>query len=204
MRRLIEHRAAALRGVELLRPARTVEKVRVVDGVDHAHGPEARRLRSARAAAPPAHRTNGCGRPPGATPARSAASMIAAHSGKRQRHRLLDQEMLAVPGGEHRMTGVILMRRRHIDRLDRRIGAQFLDGRHSRGRRNPRRSAPAPPARVSAAATSATRGSPVKVGSIRVKARPRPATPRRSWRWAALLKGRPASTTSFNALILDS
>ena len=36
--------------------------------------------------------------------------------------------MLAVLRGEHRMLRVILMRRRDIDRLDRRVGAQFLDG----------------------------------------------------------------------------
>jgi hypothetical protein len=52
---------------------------------------------------------------------------------KRQRHRLLHQEMLAVPGGEHRVAGVILMRRRHVDRLDRRVGAQLLDRRVAHG-----------------------------------------------------------------------
>ena len=52
---------------------------------------------------------------------------------ERQRHRLLDQEMLAVPGGEHRVADVILMRGRDIDRLDPRVGAQLLDRGIARG-----------------------------------------------------------------------
>ena len=47
---------------------------------------------------------------------------------ERQRHRLFDQQMLAVPRGEHGMVRMKLMRRRHIDGLDRGIGAQVLDG----------------------------------------------------------------------------
>ena len=40
MRRLIEHRAAALRRVELFRTAGAIKVISVVDGVDHAHGAE--------------------------------------------------------------------------------------------------------------------------------------------------------------------
>ena len=126
MRRLIEHRAAALRGVEFFRAARAIEKVRVVERVDHAHGAErAARDQFARA------RDRRVERMAVADDEMHVRALRRLdHRGavvERQRHRLLDQQMLAVLGGEHRMTRVILMRRRHIDGLDRRIGAQLLD-----------------------------------------------------------------------------
>ena len=48
---------------------------------------------------------------------------------ERERERLLDEQMLAVPRREHRVDGVELMRGRHVDDVDRRIGAQVLDVR---------------------------------------------------------------------------
>ena len=56
--------------------------------------------------------------------------------------------------------------------------------------------------RVTLVAAADTRGSLAKVGSIRVKARPRPATPRRSLRSPALFKWHPASTTALICHIL--
>ena len=67
------------------------------------------------------------------------------------RHRLLDQHMLAVRGRQGDVLRVELMRRRHIDRVDAGVGAQLLDrliGAAAEIRREPRR---APPARGSAA-----------------------------------------------------
>ena len=116
------------------------------------------------------------------TPARSRRRDHRGAFVKRQRHRLFDQQMLAVPRGEHRVLGVKLMRRRHIDDLDRRVGAQLLDGLRSSCAAKSAAKRCRASARGSAAATSATRGSPVKVGSITLKARPRPATPSRSLR----------------------
>ena len=46
---------------------------------------------------------------------------------ERERHRLLDQHVLAALRRKDRVLRVVLMRRRHIDDLDRRIGAQGFD-----------------------------------------------------------------------------
>ena len=46
---------------------------------------------------------------------------------ERERHRLLDQHVLAVLRRKDRVLRVVLVRRRHIDDLDRRIGAKLLD-----------------------------------------------------------------------------
>ena len=48
---------------------------------------------------------------------------------KRESDWFLNQEMLAVLRAKHGVLGVILMRRRHINRFYRRVGAQFLDRR---------------------------------------------------------------------------
>ena len=48
---------------------------------------------------------------------------------KRQSQRLLDQNMLAVLHRLDRLTRVKSMRRRDVDRLDRRIAAQILESR---------------------------------------------------------------------------
>ena len=55
---------------------------------------------------------------------------------QRQRHRLFDQQMLAVPCRQHGMSRMMLMRGRHIDDLDIGIGAEFLDGFVRFGREN--------------------------------------------------------------------
>ena len=96
---------------------------------------------------------------------------------ERDRDRLLDQHMLAVRGRGGDMPGMNLVRRGDIDRLDVRIGAQLLDRVVGRARRSPAANCARASGRGSVAATSAMRGSAAKVGSIRVKARPSPATP---------------------------
>ena len=62
VRHLVEQDAAALRGVELLRPARAVEEVGVVEAQDHAEPAELAARDDARASAAPPDRRRGCGR----------------------------------------------------------------------------------------------------------------------------------------------
>ena len=45
----------------------------------------------------------------------------------RQRHRFFDQDMLAGAGRDFGMIGMELVRRRDVNRVDRRIGAHFRD-----------------------------------------------------------------------------
>ena len=130
MRGLAEDHAAALRGVELFRTARAIEKVGEIERADHA--------RPAVSAA-----FNDVAR---AQNRRIEAVAVADHQhdpgllrrldhraafGNRNRHRLFDQHMFSALGRELHMRGMMLVRRRDIDDLDIRIGAEFFDGRVS-------------------------------------------------------------------------
>jgi hypothetical protein len=125
-RRLIEHRAAALRGVEFLGTARTADEVRVVERVDHVH-----------AAIRTAHDQRARAQDRRVERMAVADDEVHVHALRRvdhrrtvlerQRHRLFDEQVLAVPRRKNGMRRVILMRGRHIDDLDRRIGAQFFN-----------------------------------------------------------------------------
>ena len=126
MRGLAEDRAATLRGVELLGPARTIDEVRVVERVDHTHRAEIaagdqraraqdRRIERMTVADHEIHARRLRGRH---------------HRGaflERERHRLLDQHVLAASHREDRVLRMVLMRRRHVDDLDRRIGTKGFD-----------------------------------------------------------------------------
>src|SRR5262245_6772804 len=132
MCRLIEHRAAALGRVEIFRTTRAVKVVRVVYGVDHADAAKvATRYEIA-------HSLNGriegvtmadnhvhAGAPRGI---HDCAALI-----EREGHWLFDQEVFAVLGRKRGVPYVVLMRGRHINRLDSRISAQLLDGRVAPG-----------------------------------------------------------------------
>ena len=103
---------------------------------------------------------------------------------ERERHRLFDEHVLAARRGGDRVLGVVLVRRGDVDGFDRRVGAQRLDVR----RRRARRSRAAKRSRASRADRRRRRapraGARASVGSISVKARPSPATPRRRVRGA--------------------
>ena len=125
MRSLAEYDAAALLRVELLAAPRPVEKVSVVAGVDHAHGakPAAShqfrraQVRGVEAVAVPDEELDV--RPSGRSDHRPAIL-------DGQRHRLLDQHMLAGGRGQRRVRCMELVRRRDIDRIDFSVRAQFL------------------------------------------------------------------------------
>ena len=187
MRRLVEHRAAALRGVEFFRAARAVEKVRVVERVIMRTAPNAPLAISSRV------------RRIGASnewlwPTIRCTPRVARridHGGailERERHRLLDQHVLAVLRGENRVARVMLMRRRDIDDLDRRIGAKVFDRFVGPGRKILRKAAARLGARVGRGDQLDARIGETSAAS-RVNARPRPATPMRS-----LAHGSPNST----------
>ena len=71
MRRLIVHHAAALRGIELLAPARAIEEVGVVGRRDHRNSPTAPQAMISRAVHDRQRRSCGCGRRSARTPARA-------------------------------------------------------------------------------------------------------------------------------------
>ena len=123
MRRLAEQRAAALSRVELFRPARAVDEIRVVQRRDHAHAAELaavdqfaamqdRRVERMTVADDEMH------------VGRARRRDHLGGFGDRERDRLLDQNVLAGFRGQFHMRGVHLVRRRHIDHFDIRIGAQ--------------------------------------------------------------------------------
>ena len=112
-------------GVELLRPARTIEIVGVVEAVDHA---ELAQLAARDHAAHRAHR-----RIERMGVADDELHLVALHRrddgvavGERQRHRLFQDDVLAVLGRHDGVRRVELVRRRDVDHLDRRVGAQLL------------------------------------------------------------------------------
>ena len=166
MRRLVEHRAAALRGVEFFRAARAIEIVGVVERVDHAHRAElAARDQRARA------RDRRVERMAVADDEMHAARCAPPRSSRRNRRASAPSAFRPAHACRARAASIacaawILVRRRDVDDLDRRIGAQLLDGLVGLAAENPRQSARRASARGSAAATSATRGSPANVGSI--------------------------------------
>jgi hypothetical protein len=122
---LVEQDAAALRRVELLRPARPVQIIGVVEAEDHAE------LAEVAAHDHVAHQ-----------PHRGIESMgVADHEldlmplsrrddgvaiGQRQRHRLFQDDVLAMLGGEDGVRRVELVRRGDIDHLNRGIGAELF------------------------------------------------------------------------------
>ena len=89
--------------------------------------------------------------------------------------------MLAARGRGCDVLGVQLVRRGDVDGIHARVGAQ-LRHRAVVRRAEILRELLRASGRGSAAATRRTRGSAIKVGSIRVKPRPSPATPRRMLR----------------------
>ena len=125
MRRLIIDGAAALRAVEFFRPARSVQIVSVVDGVDHAHGAIGAALHQR---SQPLHRRIERMRMTddemNFRSARRRDNRRAIR--ERQRQGLFDQQVFAVAGREQRMLRMKLMWRCNIDRVDSGIGAEFL------------------------------------------------------------------------------
>ena len=183
MRRLIEHRAAALRRVEFLRAARAAQEVRVVERVDHAH----RAVRAARDqfARAQDRRIERMAVPDDQMHARrrAAAAIIAAQSSSVSAIGFSTSTCLPCRAASDGMLRVKLMRRRDIDDLDIRVGAKLprrchrsSAGKVGREARRAPRAADRPPRPAS------TRGSATKVGSMTVNARPSPATPMRSFR----------------------
>ena len=132
VRHLVEQDAAAARGVELLGPARAIEEIGVVPGRDHA---EPAKLAARDDVAHRAHRRiEGMGVADdqlhaGALDRRDDRIAF----GERERHRLFEDDVLAVLRGEARVRGVELVRGRDVHDLDRRIGAQRCDVRIGAG-----------------------------------------------------------------------
>src|SRR5690349_18112556 len=126
MRRLVEYRTAALCRVEFFGPARSIQEVRVVDRIDHTHTTEL---------SAPNQRVQALDR----SIERMAVSDHKMHARfmhlvehlvalvERQGHRFFDEQVLAMACGENGMLGVMLMRSRHVNGFNRRVGAQFLD-----------------------------------------------------------------------------
>ena len=126
VRGLAEHDAAALLGAQLLGPARAIEEIRVVERLDHAHAAEI--------AAPDQLARGEVGRVEAvAVPddqvhaGRGASRDHVVALGQRQRHRLLDQHVLAHCRGELRMRGMEAVGTGDVDRLHGGIGDQLLD-----------------------------------------------------------------------------
>ncbi len=116
MRHLVEQDAAALRGVELLRPARAIEIVGVVEAVNE---PEPAKLAARDDVAHQPHR-----RIEGVGVADDQMHLVPLDRrddgvaiGERQRHRLFQDDVLAVLGGKDGVRRVELVRRGDIDHL---------------------------------------------------------------------------------------
>ena len=128
MRALAEHDPAAARGRELLGSARTIEKIGVVLGVDHPHA---------------AHRSAGDDLARAQDGAIEAVAVAddqkhvgtlgrvdhAATLFERDRHRFLDQRVLAARGRQRDVRGVMLMRRSDVNHFDAFVGAELVDRR---------------------------------------------------------------------------
>ena len=148
MRRLIENRTAALRGVEFFRAARAVEIVGVVQRRDHAH----RAVCAARDQFARAQNRRIEGMAMADDQVNAGLTRRIGHGGailERERHRLFDQHVLAMLGSENRVARVMLMRRRDVNDLDRRIGAKVFDRFVGPGRKILRKAAARLCARVS-------------------------------------------------------
>jgi hypothetical protein len=123
VRHLVEEDAAALRRVEFLGAARPVEIVRVVPRRDHAETAQfARRDCRAHGADRRIECVGVAGHEVHAGLLHRGDDRVAV--GERQRHRLFQDDVLAGGGGETRMFGMKLVRRRDVDRIDRRVVAQ--------------------------------------------------------------------------------
>ena len=177
VRHLVEQDAAALRGVELLRPARAVEIVRVVEAVnepelaqlaahdDLAHQPH-RRIEGMGVADDQMHLVPLDGRDDG-------VAIV-----ERQRHRLFQDDVLAVLGGEDGVRRVELVRRGDIDHLDRRVARPASARPHRPARCGRGRTPRAARGCGSAAALSTKSGWSAAAWTITAPAMPRPAIPK--------------------------
>ena len=143
VRRLVPDHAAASRRVQLFGPARPIQEIGVVERMDHPHGAEGVRV-------------DQCPRAGDRCVEAVAVADDELHAGRRrrvdhpravgerQRHRLFDEHVLAVPCRRDRVRRMHLVRRRDVDDVHRRVGAQRLDRRVRAVHRNRRRSARAP------------------------------------------------------------
>ncbi len=123
---LAEHDPAATRGRKLLGPARTIEEIGVVLGVDHLHATHRSAVDDlaraqdwvieAVAVADDQTHVGALGR----------VDHVAALF-ERDRHRFLDQRVLAAGGGQRDVRGVMLMRRSDINHLDAFVRAELVD-----------------------------------------------------------------------------
>src|SRR5882762_11705585 len=128
MRGLVEYHATAALGRELLWPPRPVQEVREVERRDHSHFAHQALIddlsclknRPVEAVAVADDQRHA--RLAGGVDHRPAVLQC-------ERHRLLDQQMLAVRRSKTRLLGVELVRRRDVYDLDRRVLAELFYGR---------------------------------------------------------------------------
>ena len=127
VRHLIEQDAAALRGIQFLRPARTVEEIRVVPSWRSCRARRVRRLQRCARIARTAGSKAWVWPTIRWTLARSTAAMMASHSASVSAIGFSRMMCLPARRPASACARVELMRRRDIDDLDRRIVAQLAD-----------------------------------------------------------------------------
>ena len=129
---LVEGDAAAAIRVELLRPTRPVQEIRVVETEDRGEAPHlaaGHHLADAPDVGIEAVRV--ADDQMGVGPVRGRDDAVAI--GKGEGHRLFDEDVLAAGQRRRRLVGVILVRRGDIDRLDAVVVAQRVEGLVGRG-----------------------------------------------------------------------
>ena len=180
VRALAEHDPAATRRVEFLRAPRAVQEVGEIERSDHAHAAVgAARDQLSR---PPVWRIEAVAVAHDQLHTRGADCVDHRRAfDERQRHRLFDEDVLAVPGRRDDVLGVKLMRCGDVNRVHVRVRAELMDGGIGRSTEVPRELDAGLGTRVRGGDDSRARW-PASVGNIVMKARPSPATPRRSLR----------------------